>query len=91
MITRFATEPSQGYLDHVKRRVLEVVKKQPGVPFSVYLLSELLGVLPECIESAFAECEEPAGPQPRPGAYMHCSRISKQIIYIPDSPSKRPE
>lgn len=83
MTKTFTTETPPGYLDDVKKRVLDVIKQQPGVPFSVYLLSELLGILPQYIEAAFVDFEAPERMQLKTGAYLHCSSISKQVIYIP--------
>ncbi|MFA5810280.1 MAG: hypothetical protein WC935_08110 [Thermoleophilia bacterium] len=81
--TFLPAESRSDFLDEVKRRVMEVIKQQPGVPFSIYLLAEMLGILPQFIEAAFIDCEGPEESPRMPRVFLHESQTSKQVIYLP--------
>ncbi|MHB8859906.1 MAG: hypothetical protein ACYC6Z_10570 [Thermoleophilia bacterium] len=84
MKTTFLPAESQSdYLDEVRQRVMDVISQQPGVPFSIYLLAEMLGMQPDFIEAAFIEFKGPEESPEKPGAILHLSQMSKQVIYLP--------
>ncbi|MHB1325539.1 MAG: hypothetical protein ACYDGS_10335 [Thermoleophilia bacterium] len=78
-----AAESRSDFLDEVRRRVMDVIAQQPGVPFSIYLLAEMLGILPQFIEAAFIDFEGPEESPQMPRAILHMSQMSKQVIYLP--------
>ncbi len=76
-------ESSADFLEEIRRRVMTVITQQPGVPFSIYLLAEMLGIPPQFIEAAFIDFEGPEESPHFPGALLHMSQMSKQVIYLP--------
>lgn len=70
-------------LSEVRRRVMAVITQQPGVPFSIDLLAEMLGILPRFIEAAFSDFVEPDESLRVPRPLLHVSAQSKQVIYLP--------
>ena len=80
--TVLPAESRPGYLEEVKQRVIDVISQQPGVPFSVILLAEIVGIAPPYIEAAFMEYDSFPSCETA-GAFLLLSGASRQIIYIP--------
>jgi len=81
--TFLPAESRADFLEEIRRRVMGVITQQPGVPFSIYLLAEMLGIPPQFIESAFMDFEGPEETPQKPRAFLHMSQMSKQVIYLP--------
>lgn len=69
--------------ENLPEKVLEILKQQPGFPFSVIMLAEMLGVSPFQIDVALEEIEGPIDEADAPGAYLYVARSSNQAIFIP--------
>ncbi|MHB8792806.1 MAG: hypothetical protein ACYC6O_05655 [Thermoleophilia bacterium] len=81
--TFLPAESRSEFLEEVKKRVMDVITQQPGVPFSIYLLAGMLGIPPQFIEAAFIDCAGPEESPQMPQAFLHMSQMSKQVIYLP--------
>lgn len=76
---RFTHSPDEA----LKGKVLKILQQQPGVPFSVIMLAEMLGMSPFQIDVALEELEGPVEAIDAPGAYLYVARSTNQAIYIP--------
>ena len=69
--------------EELQEKVIDILKQQPGVPFSVLTLAEMLGMSPFQIDIALEAIEGPVDGSDQPGAYIYLARSSNQAIYIP--------
>lgn len=76
-------DASNYFVNELHVRILNILKQQPGVPFSVITLAEMLGMTPLEIDNALEEIEGPVPGSEEPGAYLYVARNSNQAVYIP--------
>lgn len=64
------------------RSVLEILRQNPDIPFSIDRLAQMLGKSHKQIEDLVEDLEGPIASE-TPGAFVHYWRLTGQAVYLP--------
>ena len=74
--------PRECYLDRLNGQLLDILRQNPDIPFSISQLAEMMGKTHFQIKNAIEELEGPIASEV-PGAFVRFWRLTDEAVFIP--------